>query len=411
MSLRAGLLTALAILLLVALFAVAAVLLLWLPRTPAPAVLVLGLLSLVAVDVVIVVALGDYLLQRMFIRPLARMVQGAEAIAEGDTRRRLEESGPTEVGWLAESVNRMADRLIRNQEMLAENVRSLDRTNQELNEARRELVHSEKLASVGRLAAGVAHEVGNPLGAILGYVEVARRRGGSDSEWIDHIEHEAERIDRVVRGLLDFARPKPPSTLSVEIGELVNEAVELLERQGSLKRARVDVDLAGDQTVVRGDPGQLEQVLVNLLLNAADATDEVDVDGRITVRTAIEPYAGSIRTEPARRKEDPEGVNYSHLRSFRRDLKCKPPFVAGQPVVTIEVTDNGSGIDSEDVDRVFEPFYTTKDPGRGTGLGLAVCARLIEEMGGSISAGSSPGTGTTFSVLLPSTTTPEKELT
>lgn len=402
-SLRAALLTALAILLLVALFAVATVLLAWLPTGPTPATLMVGVIALVLLDVLVVLMLGDYLLQRMLVQPVARMVVEAESIAAGDTSRRLEEHGPEELGWLARSVNRMTDRLISNQKTLAENIRSLDRTNAELNETRRELLHAEKLASVGRLAAGVAHEVGNPLGAILGYVEVARRRGSGDEDLLADIQGEAERIDGVVRGLLDFARPGVTTRRPIVADELVEATVDRVVRQGRFKGLELSVDLRAPGETISADLGQLEQVFVNLLLNAAEAIEETGTTGTVLVTTAIDTYESPSMLEPQRRREDPDGVDYSHLRSFRSDLRPRPRLSRGSRIVRIEVADDGAGISEEDVDRIFEPFFTTKDPGRGTGLGLAVCARLIEGMGGVIDAEPRADGGTRFIIQLPCT--------
>lgn len=402
-SLESQLLAGLAVLIVTALVVVAAVVFFWLPLRPSPGALLLGLGGLILLDTGLIVLFGVFLLRKRVLDQVDRMVSAAESIAGGDDSRRLEVQGPDEFQRLAGSVNRMADNLIRNQRLLAENVRSLDETNRELSEARRELVQADKLASVGRLAAGVAHEVGNPLGAIIGYVEVARRRGWGDDEWLDEIEREAGRIHRVVRGLLDFARPHDPIDVTVDVNALAEQTVDLLESQGRLKGVEVRLELSRETPAVRADGGQLEQVLVNLLLNATDAIEEAGAEGVIVVRTAAETYEGPVFREPARRKEDPSGVDYSHLRRFRTDPAFTPPdFDKGSAVVRLEVDDNGVGLQPGEEERVFEPFYTTKEPGKGTGLGLAVSARIVEELGGVIRVSSTPGEGTRFAMILPS---------
>lgn len=418
-SLRGQLLSGLTVLLLMALLAIASALLLWLPDAPSPRILLLGIALLILADVAVVVLFGDYLLRKQFLEPVESMVAEAEAIAGGDRERRLEVDGSRELRRLAASINRMADRLIRNQELLAENVRSLNETNRALTEAQDELVQAEKLASVGRLAAGIAHEVGNPLGAILGYLDVARRRGSADTEWLSEVRREAERIDRLVRGLLDYARPRPAAARNTPVNEAVDAALDLLETQGRLKGVRVRRDLEEPSPRVRGDPHQLEQVLVNLLLNARDAMEAAagegpeptsgpagaEAEGSIVVRTREERYGGVVPPgggSPVRRRDDPEGVDYSHLRRFRRRPSALPVpgFENGDPVVRVEVQDTGVGL-PEEAEEIFDPFYTTKEPGRGTGLGLAVCVRLVAGMSGTISAEPVPEGGARFVILLP----------
>jgi len=399
-TLRSQLLHGVAVLLTLALLGLAVVMLMWLPRDPSPQVLLAGVLSLIAVDVVLVLVYGDHRLRRLFIRPVAAMARQAEAIADGRHEKRLVVEGADELRRLAESVNGMADRLIRHQQLLRQNVKSLNATNRELTLARRELVQSEKLAAVGRMAAGVAHEIGNPLGAIFGYVDVASRRG-DDGEWIAAIRGEAARIDRVVRSLLDFSRPASGSTRRFDVNEVIRGALELLGNQGRLKTVRVETDLELPAPTVVGDPGHFEQILVNLLLNADDAILEANAPGRIQVRSVTGRFETPGEREPAKRRTDPDGVDYSHLRKHRLHPDALGRFEPGDRIVCVEVVDNGSGIAEEALESVFEPFFTTKEPGRGTGLGLAVSARLAEAMGGGMTADSRPDRGTRFTVVLP----------
>lgn len=403
-SLRSEILLALAVLLIAALGLAAAVFLLWLPLGGSSGRILIFLGILIALDVALFVFFGDYLLRQTVLRPMNTIVEGAEAIAAGDYSRRIEIRGVRELERVAGSVNEMAERLIHNQERLTENIRSLNEVNRALTVARDELVRAEKLASVGQLAAGIAHEIGNPLGAIIGYLEVAERRRGVDPELLEELRREANRIDKIVRGLLDYARPRQPSSRRTQVNDVVREVVDLLETQGRFKETEVVLRLADDLPEVQADPHQLEQVMVNLLLNAAEAADGEDC-GRITIGTGSSVH--QVSAPPARRKDDPTGVDYSHLRRLQaRWSGVTPPALPdGSRVVEVAVTDDGPGIPRDILERVFDPFFSTKAPGQGTGLGLAVSARLVEGMGGTIKAESQEGEGTCFSVLLPAAET------
>ncbi len=399
-SLRRELIIGLALLLLASLGLAAVAILLWLPIGASVSQVLLFLAILIALDVGVFVIFGDYLLRQMVLRPVTTIVEGAEAIAAGDYSCRIEVGGPEELERVAASVNEMAERLILNQQRLMENIHSLSQVNRELTEARDELVRAEKLASVGQLAAGIAHEIGNPLGAILGYLEVAERRLQIGPEMVDDMRRETRRIDRIVKGLLDYARPRKPATRLIEVNDVVRGAIELLEAQGHFKELEVVSELAGDLPNVDADPHQLEQIMVNLLLNAAQATEPGNGNGiQVTTVTMFYRMVGP----PARRRDDPPGVDYSHLRRLqaRKDGLTPPPFSEKTRVVQITVTDDGHGIPEDILDRVFDPFFSTKEPGEGTGLGLAVSARLIEGMGGIIEVDSPEGGGAVFSVTLP----------
>ncbi len=404
-SLRSQLLIGLAVLLSIALLAVATVILLWLPLGLSADSLAAVLFLLVAVDLVVLLLFGDYLLRRLVLQPIERMVQESERIAAGDAGVRLEIGGSEELRSLSESVNRMADRLIHNQSLLAANVRSLEQTNRELTEARAELIHAEKMASVGRLAAGIAHEIGNPLGAILGYADVAKRRADAaeDREWIQGVREESMRIDRIVRGLLDYARPKAATVKSVDVNDVVKRTLDLMTTQGRLKGIDVRLTLADGVPEVLADRHQLEQVLVNLLLNATDSIREAEVEGRIEVRTLRDLYRSRFPGVRPHRRDDPEGIDYSHLRRLREPPEAfqRSPLRQGELIARVEIADNGVGLKQEEAHQIFDPFYTTKPPGQGTGLGLAVSARLIAGMMGQIEAEPGSQGGAVFSVSLP----------
>ena len=288
-------------------------------------------------------------------------------------------------------------------ELLEQNVASLDRTNRELVEARAEIVRTARMASVGTLAAGIAHEVGNPLGAIMGYVDVARaraRQSGADTELLDDIREEAARIDRIIKGLLNYARPRDEEEQIGSPDVVIARVRELLEHQGKLTgvEARWDVDPEMPEVVMNAH--RLEQVLVNLLLNALDATE--DAESR-SIRVRAFGDRGELTGLPTRREGDPPGLNYMHRRRISRDEGGRgvdPVFLA-ERVAVIEVTDSGPGIEEDHFEQIFDPFFTTKELGRGTGLGLSICARLVEGMGGRIDAENAPDGGARFIIKLP----------
>lgn len=376
--------------------------LLLLPRleTVSQATIYMG--SLLAADVVVFAVFGHLLVRRRVVAPLERLVDEVETIASGGYAERVTGAETQEVMRLADAVNHMAERLTAHQDELVANVRSLEETNRELTETRDELIRMEKMASVGRLAAGIAHEIGNPLGAILGYLGVLGR--GADeqrSELFRSAEAEARRIDRIVHGLLDYARPREPRTRDVAVTEVVVQTVELLRTQGRFSAVELDMKQQEGLPPVTADFNQLQQVLVNLMINALDAMEGVSAP-RLEVATALVTIEGA-RRPPARRHNDPPEVDYSHRRRFNRTPRVprEDAFPERTEVIQITVTDNGCGIPPEDWEHVFEPFYTTKEPGKGTGLGLAVAARLVDSMRGTIRVTSGSEGGTRFAVLLP----------
>lgn len=364
------------------------------------------LAALLVADLAIVYLFSRALLQRRLLDPLESMIHDARRIAEGEVRHRIEASPTRELAALAETVNGMADRLIRDQDVLARNIQSLDATNRELVAARDEVVRTARLASVGTLAAGLAHEVGNPLGAVIGYLDVARRRastGGEVAEPVEAALEEARRIDRIIRSLLHFARPRGDGEGAVRVAEVVDRVRRLLEAQGRLEGIRVEWDVPEELPTLLLDPHQLEQVLVNLLLNAVDALEEEEPGDRwIRIQGAVEPW--SPPDLPSRRSNDPPGTNYAHRR--RLGLSDSTAGMRGRihtadRVVVLVVEDSGPGIPRAFLPSLFDPFFTTKPPGKGTGLGLAICARLVEEMGGEIEAGNREEGGAIFTIRLP----------
>ena len=325
----------------------------------------------VAAEVAIFVLYGRSLVTRLVLRPLSRIMATADSVADGDLAARAPDADTRDFATLAERLNRMTDRLL---------------------DAQSQLVRSEKLASIGRLAAGVAHEVGNPLGAIGTYLEVLRRRGG-DKEITDGMARELERLDRIVRSLLDYARPQEDPLVPVDPARIVRGAYEMLRAQGAFRALNAKTDIFPQVPEISGRAHVLEQTLVNLLLNAVDATPP---GGTIIIgarRWAYEPGAAQTR-----RASDPQQSMFPRV-SERRPSRIE--FAAGQPGALLFVADSGVGIAPEDREQVFEPFYTTKEPGRGTGLGLAIVARSVHDMGGVVWVDLAREGGAAFKLFFP----------
>ncbi|MGI9626810.1 MAG: sensor histidine kinase [Longimicrobiales bacterium] len=370
-------------------------------QTPGGAALFLG--GLLVIYLLLFFFIGGAILNRLVASPLEEMVTDVRRIASGDLDHRLGAGDVPEFAAMAVSVNEMAARLIRDQSLLAENVRSLEAANFELTQARAEVIRAARLATVGTLAAGIAHEVGNPLTAIIGYADLARSRAaraGQDGEMLDAIRSEAARIDRIVRGLLDYARPKEATSAPLDLGAVLERVRDLMARQGRIDQVRTEWLVGNEQPRAQADLHRLEQVLVNLLLNALDALEGVE-DPWIGV--SVQWETGPAGGGPLRREDDPPGINYAHRRrAAGKGWKDIGDGVGtAKLVVVVQVSDNGPGLPPGDPEQIFDPFFTTKDPGQGTGLGLAICARLMEGMGGYIEATNRPEGGALFTLRLP----------
>jgi len=323
---------------------------------------VVALAAVVAAISTLVVWVASAMLVRRVARPVERILDAAEML-QGSAPGNLPLLGDSGHGLdqAALAFERAAAALIEERARLAAKVDEMTRVNRSLADARESLFRSEKLATVGRLAAGVAHEVGNPLGAISGYTEVARSRipPGADPELregLARIAAAAERIDHTVRGLLDFARPASLELRPVSVAAALEAALDLARVQPRLRGVEVVVDLSPELPPALANERELCQVFLNLLLNAGDA---MDGQGRVAVGGR-----------------------------------------AGSGTLEITMVDTGPGIAPQDLARVFDPFFTTKDPGAGSGLGLAISHSIMESFGGGIDAASSEGGGAAFTLRL-----------
>ncbi|MEW6442506.1 MAG: ATP-binding protein [bacterium] len=345
---------------------------------------------------------GTILISRAIVRPLEKMTGVMERVAEGDLDQVVQVSGENEMSRLAETFNRMAAKLKAQQKTLNRHVLALRQMNHELKRTQQEVIQSEKLASVGLLAAGLAHEIGNPLSAILGYIGMLKEGIESPEERIECLnrsEREVYRIHRIVKDLQEYSRPDLGQVRLLHLNQVIGDTVGLVSRQREFREIVFDVRLGDERTAVRADAGQLQQVLVNLFLNAKDA---LGGRGRIRVisrKTSFALPEDAARSSPARRKDDPGGVDFRLLR--KDDPGRRQPFLEGQELIEVEVRDEGAGIPPEHLQRVFDPFFTTKEVGKGTGLGLSVSQRIIEAFHGDIRIESRLGEGTLVRVRLP----------
>lgn len=364
------------------------------------------------IDGFMIVLFGGWLIGKVAIGPMVRISRGAEALAAGAYDTRVQVQGPREIVALAAAFNSMAERIqtaVRKQE---EHLAELERANWELISTQREMVRVEKLASVGQLAAGIAHEIGNPLSAILGYASILLReeKDPEAQQYLGHIEKETERIQRIIMGLLEFSRPRDVQVEELRVNELVKSTIDLVTPQQILRHVVVQTSLTDQDPLISGDSHQLQQVLINILINAAQAMEgrgELEVRTESTVLQAGEGTVPRRRAADFRRRAaDSQGEDYAAMRSSFPDA----PFLKeGDRAVAITIKDSGGGIPPEIADRIFDPFFTTKATGEGTGLGLAIAHGIIEAHGGRLWLENPEGGGAMFTVLLPEKTIGKEE--
>jgi two-component system, NtrC family, sensor kinase len=327
-----------------------------------------ALVALALMQAVVLAVVGTIILVRWSGRPVERLLSAAERLGAREGLPLLgppeEASGPG-LTRAAVAFERLAAALGEDRARLAAKLEELERSNRELGEARESLLRAERLATVGRLGAGIAHEIGNPLGAITGYAELARERlasgaaSGEAADCVARIGAEAARIDAIVRDLLDFARPAPLALGPVDVRAAAEASLRLATMQPRVRGVEVDLAVEDGLPPAHADERRLGQVLLNLLLNAADA-----MGGQGTVRLRAAAIDGGDRIELA-------------------------------------IADEGPGIPEAILPRIFDPFFTTKEPGQGTGLGLAVCHGILQSFGGEIVAENAPGGGAVVRLRIP----------
>jgi signal transduction histidine kinase len=321
------------------------------------------LAGLVIVDVMTFGFFGVTLLRRRVVGPLHRLSSAVREIGEGGLPASVPVDGVGEIEALGIAFNEMQDALASRTCALEKVVRELRSTNANLLQARDGLDRAERLAMVGSLAAGVAHEVGNPMGALLGFLDVVSRDPGLGDvgrRCLTRSIEQGERVRVILRQLLDFSRPPQIEHVPIALEEVAHQVVELISAQQEFSDIEFEVCVADDVGRAQGDLSIASQILLNLTLNAASAMRD-----SATKKIRIE-IAPSVR-----RRRDGEAGD---------DIRA----IGRADSVVCRVGDSGPGIDVDDPERIFDPFFTTKAPGEGTGLGLANARRLAQELGGTV---------------------------
>jgi len=324
------------------------------------------------------------LMVNVIIKPIDNLVVATERIAEGNLSHLVEGGSIDEIQRLASAFNVMVESLRMSREEIEMynwtlEVKIAERTN-ELEAAQSQLLQSEKMSAIGQLAAGVAHELNNPMGGILGYAQFALEKLSkaelqdltekdlaSQKKYLSDIEQQARRCRTIVKNLLKFSRASNKKDKKewedFDLNAMLNDTILLIQHQLDLGNINLKRDFADSLPMVTGNPNMLQQVFTNLMLNAQHAMPE---GGQLNVKTRLAPSLGEF-----------------------------------SGCVEIIVEDTGNGIESEHINKIFEPFFTTKEKGRGTGLGLSISYGIVREHGGDITVQSEPGKGTRFTVILP----------
>ena len=300
-------------------------------------------------------------LARRVVGPIEELVVSANRFSEGDLKTPVAVRGSEEINILSAEFELMRQKLLESYTNLEDKVE--ERT-EALREAQFQISHQEKMASLGLLAAGVAHEIGNPLTGISSMAQIIKRRVNDENieEYINTILSNISRISRIVRELVDFTRPSSYEAKQVDANTVIESAIGIARYDKRAKNIDLEMDLEQDLPSLFLVEDQLLQVFINILINAMDAC--IGDSGLLTVRTFSENNN-----------------------------------------VYIHFTDNGVGIPKEHQAKIFEPFFTTKKVGKGTGLGLSVSYGIIKNLNGTIKVESTPGTGSTFKIEIPITET------
>ncbi len=289
-------------------------------------------------------------------RNLQNLTETTSRMASGDLTQRVDIETGDEMESFGKAFNKMADQLQETHEHLEQKI--MERT-RELRESQAQLIHQEKMASLGVLAAGLAHEIGNPLTAISSVVQIQQRKSkdGKFKEQLQLVNEHISRISKTVRELVDFSRPVKSEPRSIQINDLIQKALGILKYDKRAKDIRIQTSLDSELPAINIIEDQLLQVLINLILNAFDAMES---GGRLIITSAV----------------------------------------AGECIV-ISIEDTGTGIPEELKGKIFEPFFTTKPAGKGSGLGLSLSYSIVQNFGGKIDFESTVNQGTRFNIILP----------
>ncbi|GBE15295.1 sensor protein ZraS [bacterium BMS3Abin14] len=355
------------------------------------------ILSFALADAFVIILFGSWMIGRVAIRPLVRISEGAAALAAGDYSSRVKVKGPREIVALSESFNSMAEKIESAVQKQEEHLEALQKANRDLRAAQQEAMRSEKLASVGRFSAGIAHEIGNPLSAILGYASILLKdaRDEEEREYLGYIEKETERIQRIIRGLLDFSRPGEAEIEELDVNTIVQSTLDLVRPQDIFRNVSIELAFTEDLPTVRGDRNLLCQALINVFVNGAQAMDGM---GELTVASSLRKLQKGEGVVSRRRAVDRRDSDFLAL---RQDIPGNRQMGEGDLVVSISVRDSGPGIPADQLGRIFDPFFSTKEPGEGTGLGLSITFGIIQAHRGRVWAKSEEGKGTELIIDLP----------
>jgi two-component system NtrC family sensor kinase len=318
--------------------------------------------------------LGIYRVFKLYLQPLSRLAQRAEDYKEDDGIIFAVRKEDNELQRLSTALNSLLRRLSAEKEKLRATVASLETANTELKKAQTEIIRAEKLASVGRLSAGIAHEIGNPIGIVTGYLELLKPDlpVGERVEYLDRAQKEIERISTIIHQLLEISRPSHGGPQTVSVHALLDDMAQVLKVQPFMSHVRFTMALDATQEKIVVDPNQLRQVFLNLIINAADAIASKETGSRGELIVTTENSHGEL-----------------------------PAAESGRTWLHVCFRDNGPGITEENLPNVFDPFFTTKEPGKGTGLGLSVSFMIVESVGGRMQVESKIGQGTAMTVSLP----------
>jgi two-component system NtrC family sensor kinase len=320
--------------------------------------------------------LVGFFVHRLVYLPLRDLESGAQRLSTGNLDQAIPVRSGDEFGKLAASFNVMTGALRNSRAELRDWGHTLEqkveKRTQELRSAQAETMRGEKLASVGLLASGVAHELNNPLTGILTFSHLVRQKmpdKSTDAEDMDLVIRETKRCAAIIKRLLDFAREKLPEKKFTDLNQVIDDTVRIVEQPAHLRDIEITVHLDRTLPPIWIDADQIKQVIMNMLVNAQHAVEE---KGSITVST-------------------------------RRSLDPRAPAGEPKPMVEISIVDTGCGIPETNLRRIFDPFFTSKDVGKGTGLGLSVSHGIVEAHGGLIEVESKVGEGSTFRIFLPLT--------
>ena len=356
------------------------------------------------INTAILTFIGIYRLSRVYFQPLARLARRAEDYREDDEMLFSVRKEDNELHRLSGALNSMLRRISADKEKLRATVNSLEAANLKLKKAQKEIIRAEKLASVGRLSAGIAHEIGNPIGIVMGYLELLKQKDIPDAEkreYIHRTEEEIERINTIIRQLLEISRPSTAGLKVVSIHDLIEDVAQVLNVQPLMSHIELECCLEAQNDRVLADANQLRQVFLNLIINAADAISSggKTVDGKLLIKSALDGETPETEGNDAVDAHHGAGVNENPARSRSPDPKTPPRD--HKAYLTIMFIDNGPGIPEENISNIFDPFFTTKEPGKGTGLGLSVSYMIVEGFGGQMRVDSKIGQGTTMTLRLP----------